>query len=65
MRNHIVSFYFFRKEKAMSYTKRYLESLIEEIMDTFSGEELEEKLRSTFGYSDSEIADVIIDYGRR
>lgn len=49
----------------MSYTKRYLESMIEEIMDTFSGEELKEKLRSTFGYSDSEITDVIIDYGRR
>lgn len=49
----------------MSYTKRYLENLIEEIMDTFSGDELKEKLRSTFGYSDSEIADVIIDYGRR
>lgn len=49
----------------MSYTKRYLEELIEEIMNTFSGQELIDKLRATFGYSDAEIADVIMDYGRR
>lgn len=49
----------------MSYTKRYLEELIEEIMNTFSGQELIDKLRATFGYTDSEIADVIMDYGRR
>ena len=47
----------------MSYTKRYLEEKIGEIMNTFSGEELVEKLRATFGYSDAEIANTIIDYG--
>lgn len=49
----------------MSYTKRYLEEKIEEIMSTFSGEELADKLRSTFGYSDSEIANTIMDYGTK
>ena len=63
MINHIVFFYFFSKEIKMSYTKRYLEEKIEEIMNTFSGEELVEKLRATFGYSDAEIANTIIDYG--
>lgn len=47
----------------MSYTKRYLEEKIEEIMNTFSGEELVEKLRATFGYSDAEITNTIMDYG--
>lgn len=47
----------------MSYTKRYIEEKIEEIMNTFSGEELVEKLRATFGYSDAEIENTIIDYG--
>lgn len=63
MINHIVFFYFFSKEINMSYTKRYLEEKIEEIMNTFSGEELVEKLRATFGYSDAEIENTIIDYG--
>ena len=63
MINHMVFFYFFSKEIKMSYTKRYLEEKIEEIMNTFSGEELVEKLRATFGYSDAEIANTIIDYG--
>ena len=63
MINHMVFFYFFSKEIKMSYTKRYLEEKIEEIMNTFSGEELVEKLRTTFGYSDAEIANTIIDYG--
>lgn len=62
MINHVVSFYFFSKEIKMSYTKRYLEEKIEEIMNTFGGEELVEKLRATFGYSDAEIANTIIDY---
>ena len=48
----------------MSYTKQYLEDMIEDIMNTFSGQELVDKLRATFGYSDSEIADVIMEYGR-
>lgn len=65
MINHMVFFYFFSKEINMSYTKRYLEEKIEEIMNTFSGEELVEKLRATFGYSDSEIANTIIDYGTK
>lgn len=65
MINHMVFFYFFSKETNMSYTKRYLEEKIEEIMNTFSGEELVEKLRATFGYSDAEIANTIIDYGTK
>lgn len=65
MINHMVFFYFFSKEINMSYTKRYLEEKIEEIMNTFSGEELVEKLRATFGYSDTEIANTIIDYGTK
>lgn len=64
VRNHVVSFYFF-KEKKMSYMKRYFEEKLEEIMNTFSGNELVDKLRSTFGFSDSQINDVLIEYGRR
>lgn len=48
----------------MSYMKRYYEQVIEEIMDTFSGQELVDKLRATFGYSDSEISAIIAEYGR-
>lgn len=49
----------------MSYMKRYFEEKLDEIMNTFSGDELVDKLRSTFGFSDSQINDVLIEYGRR
>lgn len=65
MRNHVVSFYFFKEKEKMSYMKRYFEEKLDEIMNTFSGNELVDKLRSTFGFSDSQINDVLIEYGRR
>ncbi len=47
----------------MSYIKARLEE-IREIIDVFSGEELRDKLRASFGYSDSEISEIISYYGR-
>lgn len=47
----------------MSRIKARLEE-IEEIMDVFSGEELIDKLRASYGYSDSEISEIISYYGR-
>lgn len=38
---------------------------LDEIMEVFSGDELADKLRASYGYSDSEIDDVLIEYGRR
>lgn len=46
---------------------RYMKSIrddILEIMETFSGHELEEKLKATFGYSDRDISNLLEQYGR-
>lgn len=48
----------------MGYMKSIRGDVLENIMETFSGEELEDKLRATFGYTDREIANLIGYYGR-
>lgn len=47
----------------MSHIKARLEE-IREIMEVFSGDELMDKLRASFGYSDAEISEIISYYGR-
>jgi hypothetical protein len=59
----MASFLFCRKEKEMSHIKARLEE-IREIMEVFSGDELRDKLRASFGYSDAEISEIISYYGR-
>lgn len=49
----------------MSKTKRYFEEVLDEIMSTFSDQELVDKLRATFGWDDYEINDMLIEYEGR
>lgn len=49
----------------MSKTKRYFEEVLDDIMSTFSGQELVDKLRATFGWDDHEINDMLIEYEGR
>lgn len=48
----------------MGYMKSIREDVLRDILDTFSGNELEAKLKATFGYNDREIANLIECYGR-
>lgn len=48
----------------MGYMKSIREDVLESILETFSGDELEAKLKATFGYTDREIANLIGCYGR-
>lgn len=50
----------------MSHIKARLEEIREimEVMEVFSGDELRDKLRASFGYSDAEISEIISYYGR-
>lgn len=47
----------------MSYMKSIRDDILE-IMETFSGRELEEKLKATFGYSDRDVSNLLEQYGR-
>lgn len=49
----------------MPKTKRYFGDVLDEIMSTFSGQELVDKLRATFGWDDYEINDMLIEYEGR
>lgn len=63
VKQHSLLYFLCKGVICMSYMKSIRDDILE-IMETFSGRELEEKLKATFGYSDRDISNLLEQYGR-